>query len=62
MSYEPIVNRQIPEFPILFNVFTIPPIQVELSVSESKHLSRYIQPNLQSAIEPANPYIETRYG
>lgn len=51
MSNEEEMNWQIPGFPVFFKITAVPPISIEISVSESNQLRYYVEKHMEKDIK-----------
>jgi hypothetical protein len=56
------MNWQIPHSPIIIQILTVPPIEIELPVSKVENLRQYIQQTMEKYKENDNPTISVRQG
>lgn len=60
MSKEKIMNGQVPKAPIFAHILAVPPIFVELSISEVEKLADDIQKAMEIQKEENDPAIRVR--
>ena len=55
VSNEPVVNRDVPQAPVLAQISAVPPLFVELAVGEVGQLSGNVEEKLESRKEQHDP-------
>lgn len=55
MPYEEEMNRQVPSFPIFFQISAVPPVHVEISVSELDDLRDDVEHEVEEGVEAHDP-------
>lgn len=62
VAREPLVHRNIPQPPVLFDGRRVPPLPVETPVSEAQQLAQDVQPAVEDAVEDAQPHVDAGDG
>ncbi len=55
MPQEEEMDRQIPRFPVLFEVAAVPPVHIEVAVPELDYLWNDVQEEVEEGVEPHDP-------
>ena len=54
-SYEEEMNRQVPSFPVFFQIPAVPPVHVEVSVSELDYLRNNVEHEVEEGVKAHDP-------
>lgn len=55
MSNEEEMHRQVPSFPVLFQISTIPPIFIETTIAKSDDFRHDVEEQMKNYVKSQNP-------